>query len=267
MNWQRAFILNLVVAAGLSSQPLRAGVENPYAPIVTRNIFGLVPIPTNAPVDPSTLTPPPKITPNGIMTLFGKVQALFKVAGVAHPGQPPKDESYVLCEGDRQDEIEVVKIDEKAATITFNNHGVVQALPLVAGTAVSGGAAPALPAFPTPGLPAPRMGPGGGAPLGFGGRFGRNRPAPSNPAPASPDMGGAPSFGGGNNQAASSANQEQLSPEAQVLMMEASRMETQDAVNQGFMPPLPPTVITPAEATAAGGSPLIAPNAELPPPK
>jgi len=112
--------------------------QTPYAPIVERNMFGLVPIPPPAaPVDPATLIPPPKITPNGIMTLFGKLQVLFKVAGVAKPGQPPKDESYVMCEGDRQDDIEVQKIDQTAATITFNNHGVVQALPLVVGGALA----------------------------------------------------------------------------------------------------------------------------------
>jgi hypothetical protein len=102
--------------------------NNPYAPIVVRNVFGLnppQPVDTNA-----TQADLPKITPNGIMSIFGQLQVLFKVAGTAKPGQPAKDESYILSEGQRQDEIEVIQIDEKASLVTFNNHGTVQELPL-----------------------------------------------------------------------------------------------------------------------------------------
>ena len=103
--------------------------NNPYAPIVVRNIFALNPPP---PVDAAPPgDPPPKITPNGIMSIFGKLQVLFKVAGTPKPGQPAKDEFYILSEGQRQDEIEVTHIDEKASLVTFNNHGTVQELPLV----------------------------------------------------------------------------------------------------------------------------------------
>ena len=101
--------------------------NNPYAPIVVRNVFGLnppQPVDTNAPQADL-----PKITPNGIMSIFGQLQVLFKVAGTAKPGQPAKDESYILSEGQRQDEIEVIQIDEKASLVTFNNHGTVQELP------------------------------------------------------------------------------------------------------------------------------------------
>ena len=103
--------------------------NNPYAPIVVRNVFGLNP---PQPVDPNATQadPPPKITPNGIMSIFGQLQVLFKVAGTAKPGQPAKDESYILSEGQRQDEIEVIQIDEKASLVTFNNHGTVQEIPL-----------------------------------------------------------------------------------------------------------------------------------------
>src|SRR5208282_3999681 len=70
---------------------------NPYTPIVVRNVFGLNPPPTNNPVNPDDV--PLKITPNGIMSIFGQLQVLFKVA--PKPGQPPgtKDASYVLSEG------------------------------------------------------------------------------------------------------------------------------------------------------------------------
>jgi hypothetical protein len=77
-----------------------ASPQNPYAPIVVRNVFGLNP------------PPPPKITSNGIMSIFGQLQVLFKVAD-PRPGLPVKDEFYTLSEGERQDDIEVTHIDEK----------------------------------------------------------------------------------------------------------------------------------------------------------
>src|SRR5271170_770432 len=108
---------------------------NPYGSIVARNVFSLVPIPTNPPADTKQPDPPAKITPNGITKLFGELQVLFKVATPPKPGQPPQDQSYVMSEGDRQDGIAVTKIDEQAGMITFDNHGIIQQLPLKATTA------------------------------------------------------------------------------------------------------------------------------------
>ena len=283
MNWQRSFngnvaavcdrrgrhsqsaatirchgvsALCLLVLGALCAVSARADVApNPYTPIVTRNVFGLVPIPTNAPVDTTPEAPPPKITPNGIMTLFGKLQVLFKVAGVTHAGQPPKDESYVLSEGDRQDDIEVQMIDEKAAMITFNNHGVVQKLALVAGTASAGSAAPAASNFPRPGLPAPGMAPGAGGntPIGFGGRFGRTRtlPGASSPAPSSPSLGGASENGGdaaNNNQSATTG----MTPEQQVILIEAQRQQYIQE-NNPIANMLPNTPLTQQVKSETGG--------------
>ena len=249
MNWQRSFILGLLAAGALCAASTRADVvPNPYTPIVTRNVFGLVPIPTNPPVVAGPPeTPPPKITPNGIMTLFGKLQVLFKVAGVAHPGQPPKDESYVLSEGDRQDDIEVQSIDEKAAMITFDNHGVIQKLSLVASAGSGGDAAPAASSATRSGIPVPGMAPGAGGnvPIGFGGRFGRNRTLPdaSNPAPSNPSAGDAPVNSRIYNPGASTSQGEQLSPEQQVILIEAQRLKYQQEGNP-IANLLPPTAIT-----------------------
>src|SRR5271168_44531 len=113
---------------------------NPYDSIIARNMFSLVPMPTNNPADEKPPDPPAKITPNGIMSLFGQLQVLFKVATPPKPGQPPQDLSYVMSEGDRQDGIAVNKIDEEAGVITFDNHGIIQQLPLKATTASSGSA-------------------------------------------------------------------------------------------------------------------------------
>ncbi len=97
---------------------------NPYTLIVARNIFNLSPAPP--PVDPSMAEPAVKITPNGTMSILGQLQVLFKTSGGGKPG----DQSYILREGQRQDDIEVTKIDEKKGIVTFNNHGLVQQLPL-----------------------------------------------------------------------------------------------------------------------------------------
>lgn len=127
-------ILGLTFAAFIASA---AGVgdlataANPYTTISERNVFALVPIPivSTEPVAPPK-DPPPKITPNGIMFLFGKLEVLFKVALKPTADKPAKEAAYVMAEGERQDEIEVVKIDQPEAKITFRNHGELQELPL-----------------------------------------------------------------------------------------------------------------------------------------
>ena len=116
--------------------------DNPYGTIVARNIFCLEPRPTNAPADVPPDVPPPKITPNGLMSIFGQSQVLFKVAAPPEAGQPPRDESYVMSVGDRKDDIEVIRIDEKAGIITFNNHGRIQELPLVSAASLAVSTAP-----------------------------------------------------------------------------------------------------------------------------
>ena len=127
-------ILGLTFAAFIASAADAgdlAAAANPYTTISERNVFALVPIPvvSNDPVAPPK-DPPPKITPNGIISLFGKVEVLFKVALKPTAAQPAKEASYVMAEGERQDDIEVVKIDQPEAMITFRNHGELQELPL-----------------------------------------------------------------------------------------------------------------------------------------
>jgi hypothetical protein len=112
-----------------------ASADNPYAPIVARNMFALSPLVSSAASTPPA--PLPTITPNGIMSLFGSEQALFKVID-NQPGQPATETSYILGEGQGEGDIKVVRIDGKNAIVTFNNHGTIQELPLVSATASSG---------------------------------------------------------------------------------------------------------------------------------
>ena len=241
----------------LLSASARAGdvavSANPYTPIVTRNIFGLVPIPTNPPVEAGPpATPPPKITPNGIILLFGKLEVLFKVAVPAKPGQPAKENAYVMSEGERQDDIEVTKIDQEAAVITFNNHGTVQELPLAAAPNLTTPVAP-VPGVANPGgIPTPGSTVVGGA-AGFAGRGGRGRgaagtAAPNPPAAGTPNPASLPTAGGEAssqiyNPAAVPAH-EQLSPEARVILMEKNRADLK-AAGSSTANLIPPTVLTP----------------------
>ena len=245
MRFAGHFIASLLLA-GCFSLTVRAtdvaAVGNPYVSVVARNIFGLLPIPTNNPADQAAppVEPPPKITPNGIMTIFGNLQVLFKVATKPPPGQPPKDDSYVLTEGERQDEIEVVKIDGKAGMVTFNNHGTIQELPLVPGTATTGAAPAGAPPGGHPGFPLPRSRPpsGGAASGNLSSLFEHANAASTG---AMPTMSSPSSSSPGN--VGNNAKEEALSPEAQIIMMEAQRAEWLDKGNPAAAI-IPPTPIT-----------------------
>ena len=248
--------------------------DNPYAPVVVRNVFGLNPLPTND-VNAVQTDPPPKITLTGIMSIFGHLQALYKVAIPAKPEQPAKDVPYILSEGQRQDEIEVVQIDEKNGLVTFNNHGTVQELPLTKASVAAAGAsmsAPGRSSAPIPNI-AP-MGDNSGRVAGhFGSRSGggagvaRNGGTGNNGANNfNNGLGGGAPMGGGlplTTAAGASSDQQQpqntLTREEQAVLVEANRLLTQGLVDQGRMPPLPPTPLTPGEATGHGGTSLIVP--------
>jgi hypothetical protein len=242
---------------------------DPYVPVVTRNIFGLNP-PT--PVDPmADATPPPKITPNGIMSIFGQLQVLFKVASQGRPGKPTGDDDYILSAGQRQDDIEVVKIDEKAGIVTFNNHGETQELPLVAATASSTPAPAAAFSSGTPGIPGSRYSPGFSNPGGgnvygtFGGRNRGNGNSSVNSGVNSGGNGGnnsggpgnGPSFGNGparSSYTGSAASQipPGMTPETQVLMIEANRLQAQQQGDSESASILPITDMTPPASGSSG---------------
>jgi hypothetical protein len=235
---------------------------NPYALVVARNIFGLNP---PKPVDPSaTDTPPPKITLNGITDILGQMQALFKVAGTAKPGKTAGDDSYILSEGQRQDEIEVVKIDEKAGIVTFNNHGETQQLALVAATPSSAPAAGTNPGNPATGFrPAPAVSSGGGnnfngrGGTSYGGGIGGNNRQPGsgagNGGNNSGGMGNGLNFGSlGNGSNPGNAltqpgyhlNGPPVDPVVQTVVIEALRQQYQSAGDSAANI-LPVTALTP----------------------
>lgn len=245
----------LALNAGLRAETAPTS-GNPYALVVTRNIFGLnPPVPVEAPSAP--VEPPVKIMPNGIMNVFGKLQVLFKVAGKA----PGKDDAYMLTEGQGKDDIEVIKIDEKAGMVTFNNHGVMQVLPLVSAPTSSLPAAATAAVVGSSGIPgAATSGTIGAA--GFNAAFG-SRPAAGISAPATANAGA----NAGNVRPIATRNntfiqqpQTSLSPAEQTVVIEVNREMTKKQVLEGSLPPLPPTELTPSDATSVGGAPLVTPS-------
>jgi hypothetical protein len=253
----------LALNAGLRAADISA--DDPYAAIVTRNIFGLNPIPT---VDPdSQPAPPVKITPNGIMTIFGRLQVLFKTAG----GAGGKEQSYILTEGQRQDDIEIVKINEKAGIITFNNHGVMQELPLVHAIAMS----TPLPAFATgPGgstIPAANGNAGNGNDYGVrNGRFGNSggqRGFGNGNGNGNNNGGSGNGNGSGDNSGADNGlnlrniptriyqpEASSMTPEEQAVILEAQRAQYQSQGNP-MAKLLPPPSLATQRALNGGTTP------------
>jgi hypothetical protein len=150
----------LVLNTGLRAEDM-VPPDNPYGPIVTRNVFNLNPPPPPGAAQPAE--PPPKITPNGIISILGRCQVLFKVNLPPKPGHLAREQTYILGEGQQQDDIEVVKIDATTQVVTFDNHGTVQELPLTVANASGPGPSGAVPGGPgpIPGLARPGFRPGG----------------------------------------------------------------------------------------------------------
>jgi hypothetical protein len=243
----------LLVSVVRADEASSAG--NPYGTIAARNIFNLVPIPTNPPTLAEPPDPPAKITPNGIMSLFGSPQVLFKVATPPKPGQPPQDQSYCLSEGDREDGIEVVQIDQVAKIITFNNNGTIQKLPLVADGDNGGGSGAGGPNRPF------RPGMGGGY---------NPQPAPASAPDYSASAGSSSSPPDANNNSAPDVSPtsvegaqaklnailndpNHLTPEAQVILMEANRQQLQ-AAGDPTAALMPPTELTDQLQGGNGGA-------------
>ena len=273
----------------------------PYQGVVERNVFGLKPPPP--PPDPeANKPPPPKIFLQGITTFGGIKRALLKAQLPAKPGEPPKADqsSFILAEGQRDGDIEVLEIDAKEGTVKVNDFGIITTLD-----------------FEHNGIKAPPTAPGPGAALQPGGGLaspgakpfgpagGGAQPIPTTrpmrlPLPgaaaASPASGsatpvyasGAPVSGGGTPslalggtsvplygstpvqaqpqpQAAASPTS-QLSAEEQFLMVEAERERMKQLGLDKRLPPIPPTPLTPGFTPGSPESgPTTTPRPSLPP--
>jgi hypothetical protein len=237
----------LALSAGAQADNFTAAsAGNPYAPIMTRNIFGLNPVSDETPVG----DPPPKITLNGIMSIHGRSQALYKVAGTGKPGQPAKDQFYNLSEGQRQDDVEVLHINDQASLVTFNNHGTVQEIPLANAPAVTTSAPGTGGQVSRPNFGRPTGGSGGGnggnetgnfSGRGGAGRQNRGRGNDANQNPNSPATGG-----GLNLQTIPTRTgiynppQSTMTPEEQMVIVAAQHLKAQQDGSH-TAPIFPPT--------------------------
>jgi hypothetical protein len=259
--------VGLVFSAGAQSNDVAvASADNPYTAIAVRNVFGLNPIVAS---DEPVGDPPPKIMLTGIMSMVGNLQALFKVAGTGKP-DGPKDQSYILSEGQRQDDIEVVSINDHANVVTFNNHGTVQEIPLANApkSALSEPSGPSGPAFGRRGITGSRGRFGGeGADEANNSRHSPpGRPNRGSGMGANQNPSGSGTGGGLNLQSMQSSqtpssiynpqqNMPALTPEETAAYIEVQRQAYQsdpNPMNQRIANLLPPTKYSPTPAGPAG---------------
>ena len=139
---------------------------NPYDAIVSRNVFGLKPpAPPAPPPPPAAAAPTIKLL--GITTILGRAQVMLKVSTAARPPEPAKEQSYLMREGQGEDDIEVMEIDALAGTVKLKNRDLVQSLSMkedslspTPGATLPATAVPPPPASPLiPGRPAPAAAP------------------------------------------------------------------------------------------------------------
>ncbi len=237
----------LVFSANLWAAPPQNGAVsgNPYSPIIDRNVFGLLTPPP--PVDNAAALLEanlPKITVNGISVDLGNVEVLFKTSGK----QGSKDSYYDLAAGESEDNIEVVRIDQSGGMVTFENNGVQQQIPLAEVPHGSGGGGG------NPGVIIRGGSPFPGGRFGGGG-FNPNSPGGNGPGRYNGQQANNGNNGGGGGNVGGVGSLEfnatpfqqppvtptpRLSPEAQVIMIEAQRMQGGTGA-----PVLPPTALTP----------------------
>jgi hypothetical protein len=262
---------------------------SPYQSVVERNVFGLKPPPP--PPDPeANKPPPPKMFLQGITTFGGTKRALLKTQMPAKPGEPPKGEqSFVLAEGQREGDIEVLEIDAKGGTVKVNDFGTIATLDFEHNGIKTVAAAPVAGAAPHPagGLPAPGANPftpaGGAQPppitrplrlprqTGASASFESGGATPAYASGTTAYGGGTPSLGLGGTQVplygstpvqtqpqpqAAASPTSQLTAEEQFLIVEANREQNQRLGLK--VPPIPPTPLTP------DNSPTTAPTTTQP---
>jgi hypothetical protein len=232
---------------------------NPYRVIIERNVFDL-----KAPAPPVSIVPtnapPPNVKLTGITSILGKRQALFLVQKLGIPGKTPNtDVPYIITEGERQDSVEVLEINEKAETVKIKNDGNVSVLKFEKLN---------LPNTPGAGVPPGLPGPGGGVP-----RM-PNYVMPAQPAPINQQAANYGNAGGYNPGSANNNNglttiptrtlrtsqdaqgqEPELSQEQAALLLELQREATKDAVAAGKLPPLPPPAIPLPTDVPASGTP------------
>jgi hypothetical protein len=233
--------------AGVSS--LKAAAVNPYEAAVDRNVFGLKPPPK--PIDPAEANKPQpgKITLSGIINISKQKRALLKVAVPPKPPEPAKEESYILAEGQRDGNVEVLEIDEKAGSVKVDNAGSVVTLTFDKdGAKINPGSNPQNPQ-PRGMIPPPPTATGIPAPPGASSAGGlRTIPTRAMRVPSSPGSDAAAVQTGTvpppQQQAVSGPSVSQMTAEEHMVMIEVERERTKEQVAKGLIPPPPHTALS-----------------------
>lgn len=254
-----SLLASLVFGTGATSAIPADALGSPYQGIVDRNVFGLKPPPP--PPDPELVKPPtPKFDLTGITTISGIKRALLKARPPARPGEAAKEQSYMLTEGERQGDVEVVQINELTGIVKVKCGDAVLSLDFTNNAAKAVAAAPPPPMPGAPGAPPPGFGVPAPQPAGANPNF---RPptgpavrqlrtpgggtAGGNPMGTAPlGVGGVPApVGQGlayGQPAQSQVAAAQLPRDQQEVLMEVLRDQQR---NNPQFPPLPPTSLTP----------------------
>lgn len=121
------YLLSSLVLCARTNGAATDSSAGPYQGIVERNVFGLKAPPP--PADPEPVKPPPpKLILNGITTMGGK-RALLSTPPV--PGKTPAEaraQYYTLAEGQRDGDLEVLEVNERARTVKVSYGGTVETL-------------------------------------------------------------------------------------------------------------------------------------------
>jgi hypothetical protein len=130
-------------------------VPTQYEAIPERNVFGLKP-PEQTRLEPKA-PPLPRLILTGITTILGNKRALMKEVPVgSRPGDPSQERSLILTEGQREGDIEVLAVDEKAGTVKVNNSGTIMTLDFKKdGPQATSRPAPRIGSWGRPGFPMP----------------------------------------------------------------------------------------------------------------
>ena len=147
MTERQLLLASLVsFASAVSVTATERFVTNPYRGIVLRNAFGLATNKTEAVLPPPA--PLPDVQLLGITTILGDKRAIIRVRWPTKAGQAAREETFVLRNYQSTREIEVMEIDEGAATVCVKISGTIKTLCFESDPGASPGSLPAPPQPP-----------------------------------------------------------------------------------------------------------------------
>src|SRR4051812_22963128 len=99
-----------------------SAIPTEYQSISERNVFRLTEEPPPK-IEEKPLAPQAKVLLAGYSTIGGFKRAFLRVQYPAQAGQPAKEDSLTLAEGQAEGGVEVVAIDDKAKQVTVKYEG------------------------------------------------------------------------------------------------------------------------------------------------